>query len=102
MTLSYVLFLVLETLRPGFVVTTFSPHWFLGAALIFAAVDARSGQLSEKGSRIALVPAVMFGIVAGVLTWSLGKAFGDARLFLALAAAVLPVLSILVRRSLRS
>ena len=98
MTFAYAAFLGLEALQPGFVATAFSPHMLLAVSLAFGAVDALRMKGTTRVGAGSYAAALGVGFVFGVLAWSYGAAFADARLFLALAVAALPVVSLLVYR----
>lgn len=94
---SWIGFLLLEFLRPGFVTAVFSVHWFLLAAFICAGVSLfdtspfagpPTGQEWRKGG----VFSVVIGAILSILVWRIGAAFGDMRIFFALLAFVLPFL----------
>lgn len=94
---SWVGFLFLDFLRPGFVSQVFFVHWFLIAALACSGASLANtslamgslpaGKAGKGGGRIG---AILSGIVFAILVWRAGDAFGDLRIFLAILALVLP------------
>lgn len=109
----YLLLLLAEYLRPGFVATNGNVHWLWAAMVGWVMVDLglrrwrgdRSNRSNDRGDDQTSVCAVVcssilsmaFGILLGFIVWHVGEAFGGMRLLFAFAAAVTPVF--LVRSS---
>lgn len=93
--ISYIVFLLAEFLRPGFVSFIFSVHWFLLAMLIFGALTTFWPRASRfKPADLRLRPvllALAVGLILGIMVWRSGAAFGDWRIFVTLAVAVAPI-----------
>jgi hypothetical protein len=91
---SYLLFVVADFCRPGFVSYVFSVHWFAAAAIIFGALfvllpsTARFKPADRWFGPYAMALAV--GAILAVMLWRTGEVFGDWRVFLSLAALVGP------------
>jgi len=100
---SWIGFLFLDVLRPGFVSDVFFVHWFLLAAGVCAGVTLSSPDPSmaggvdrsdsspdmgrKGGGRIGVILA---GAILNLFVWRGGEVFGDLRIFLAMLAFVLP------------
>lgn len=99
---SYVVFLTLDWVRPGFVANVFSPHLFLLSAMVFGILWAR--HISPRPSSlfppffffIFLLP---FSFLLAVFAWVEGRPFGDWRILVTLVAFAVPWI---VTHSLRS
>lgn len=106
----YLVLLLSEYLRPGFVVTNGNVHWLWVVVMMWIVIDVwamkhrRLVTEDGEGSRgsflgrltVVIVLAVA-SLLLGLLVWRVGEAFGGMRLLFALAAAVTP--GILVRSS---
>lgn len=90
--ISYLLFWLLDALRPGFVARSFSVHLFLLAALAFG--FWWSITVKEYKDRPFLQLAVVFilGIILAVITWIAGDGLGGVRLLIALISLFVPFL----------
>lgn len=84
--ISYLIFLTLDWLRPGFVSNFLSPHLFLLAAIIFGIFYWR--QSPKKISFNFLLFPLSF--LLALFTWKEGRAFEDYRLLVTLIAFVVP------------
>ena len=94
--LTYLGLVFLEYLRPGFVANVFSVHWILVVAAVFGVWWYKDA--SDKSGRADLTLVTFVGLVFAALVWVEGSVFGDARLFIALAALVLPTFTLLALR----
>ena len=92
--LTYVVFLCLEYLRPGFVAHVFSVHWLLVVTAVFGAVWFRSSSVNRGGSWAVAVAGII-GLLAAIIVWTEGGVFGDARLFISVAVLCLPALALM-------
>ncbi len=86
---SYLFFLMLEYLRPGFVSNYLSVHLFLIPAIIFGILWARKSPSYPFSS--FLFP-LSISILFSVFTWREGRAFEDYRVLMTLVAFFLPML----------
>ena len=110
----YVVLLLAEYLRPGFVATNGNVHWLWAVMVGWVTVDLglkriwslRSSRLNDCredrvgiGGVFASIVSLGFGIILGFIVWHVGEAFGGMRLLFALVAAVTPFLLV---RSVRA
>ncbi len=86
--ISYVIFLTLDWLRPGFVSNVFSPHLFLFAAIVFGVLWARQQSLSNRG--FVWPFAIVAGLLLTLFTWTEGRELGDMRILVTFVAFLLP------------
>ena len=91
--ISYVFFLALDWLRPGFVANVFSPHLFLLAAIVFGILWAR--HISPRPSSLfppffLFLFILPFSLLLAIFAWSEGRSFGDWRILVALTAFLVP------------
>ena len=98
--LTYLGFLALDTLRPGFVSSAFSVHVLLIPVVVFAWGWSRES--SHSSVVLDRVSAVAFGLAAGYMVWVKGEAFGDMRLFLAIGVFLFPLLAFPAKRETSS
>lgn len=103
----YLVLLLAEYLRPGFVAKNGNVHWLWAVMVLWVAMDIglrrfwssrslhsndrESDRTSFGGVVWASVLSVIFGIFLGLIVWRLGEAFGGMRLLFAFAAAVTPL-----------
>ena len=90
---SYGVFAFADYVRPGFVSYQFSVHWLLLAAVVFGVLSVvlRPSMGAGKSGRLfTYVTQLMLSCALFFLVWSEGAVFGDARIFLALVAMLLP------------
>lgn len=93
--ISYVVFMTLDWLRPGFVSNFFSPHLFLLAALIFGILWSRRSSFQSQFSlpvRQAGITIFPIAILLAIFAWTEGRPFGDLRVLVTLVAFVVPFL----------
>lgn len=111
--ISYVVLLLAEYLRPGFVATNGNVHWLWVVMAGWVVGDGvlgignrrkgvgrsvlpdgdQDGHLvSFSGRILSLLFLFVFGSILGLIVWHIGEAFGGMRLLFALAAAVTPFL----------
>lgn len=88
---SYGMFWVLDTLRPGFVARSFSVHLFLLAALVFGVWWGIIMKEYTDRPWLQLAVAAVLGILLAVLTWNFGEGLGALRLLIAAFAVLIPV-----------
>jgi len=101
--LSYVLFLLADYVRPGFVSYVFSVHWFLLAAVVTGILWA-GRSFEQKEERLFATAwrwcwQLFFGCVLAMLVWQNGDVFGDLRIFITLVGFLIPWM---VMRALQS
>lgn len=103
----YLVLLLAEYLRPGFVATNGNVHWLWVAMVVWVAmdiglrrfwssrslysIDREEDRTSFGGVVWASMLLIVFGILLGFVVWRVGEAFGGMRLLFALAAAVTPL-----------
>ena len=90
---SYLFFLTLDWLRPGFVSDYLSAHLFLGAAFIFGILWARKATTPGGGRLLTVCFLLPLGLLLAVFAWKEGRPFGDLRLLVSLIAFVVPFLT---------
>lgn len=107
----YLVLLLAEYLRPGFVATSGNVHWLWVAMVLWVAIDiglkrfwfsrmlnsndGEDDRTSIGGAVWASIFPIAFGILLGLIVWHVGETFGGMRLLFAIVAAVVPF--ILVR-----
>lgn len=84
---TYILLLVLDTLRPGFVSSSFSVHLLLIPTLLFVVASRAASPPTPR-----LLVTIPLSLLLAFFVWSYGAVFGDFRLLLALATALIPFL----------
>lgn len=89
---TYILLLVLDTLRPGFVSSSFSAHLFLIPTFLFALASCRATPPFKGGAGGGWSLPLLTASLLSLTVWHFGSVFGDFRLLLALAAALIPFL----------
>ncbi len=88
---SYLMFLLAEYFRPGFVSFIFSVHWFLLPLFVFALLWMRFDSANMKTPRvIKFVLFIITSLLLFILVWRETEVLADARVFLALIAALTP------------
>lgn len=94
---SYIAFLALEWMRPGFVSNFLSPHLFLLAGLIFGVwwvmeEQKRPTSPTPMGRITGIIGLVALSFLLAWFAWHEGRPFGDFRVIVALIALGLPSL----------
>lgn len=86
----YLVLLLCEYLRPGFVSTNMNAHVVLLAAALFACAD----RSVIRRSRVLIhgVIAAVIGVVLALIVWHIGADFGVMRFWISLAVGVAPIL----------
>ncbi|HBL39902.1 TPA: hypothetical protein DDZ10_04535 [Candidatus Uhrbacteria bacterium] len=87
---TYLLLILAESLKPGFVSNYFSAHWLLLVSLVLFAGTVHRGKSLEISPWLGWVLTTVVAIVAGVVTWNLGEPLGSLRPILTLLALALP------------
>ena len=93
--ISYVVFMALDWLRPGFVSNFLSPHLFLLSAIIFGILWAHRSNLQSPNSITnfqSLFHIFLLGFLFAIFAWTEGRPFGDLRVLVTLVAFVVPFL----------
>ena len=96
---SYLVFLLADAIKPGFVSNYMSVHWFLFAAILFA---VWWGSQPRKVSHLSYVPyvlSVLLGFIAAILVWNLGTDLENFRILSSILAFLLPPIVLGVLRS---
>lgn len=89
---SYILFILADFWRPGFVSWVFSVHWLLLAAVIFGVLWAWSSEINEtrQNRLLGILLKLSLGVILLIVLWREGGVFGDFRIILALIGFFLP------------
>ena len=90
---SYLFFLLLEWMRPGFVSNFFSVHLFILAAIIFATWWSVKEKSNVSGSVLSIIyhlALILLSFLLFFFAWQEGRAFGDFRLLVAIVAFMVP------------
>lgn len=96
--ITYLLFLGVEALRPGFVARYFSPHICLLAIICFGAWWSFGPPASDR--RFGHWPlATLFGFFLSVIVWRLGSGFEAYRILMALLGFLVPLAVLVLIRS---
>lgn len=93
---AYLFFMYLDTIEPGVVSDVLSAHlWLLPLVVsgVWWAVVAKEDDEKKETRMLAVIAALLVGLVFGGLVWHNGDMFGDFRLLLALGAVALPMLA---------
>ena len=85
--LSYIMFWLADTVRPGFVARYFSVHIFLIAILFFALWWSRSVENYVDRPIVQRAVAALLGVGLAMLVWNVGKGLVGFR-FLTVALAL--------------
>jgi len=103
---SYLVFLLTDLIKPGFVSNYMSVHWFLFTAIIFTiwwstgthkrtTVDNRSVIYCVRNWSVASV----LGVLAAILVWKAGADLEEFRILSSILAFLLPSIVLGVLRS---
>lgn len=96
---SYVVFWLMDALRPGFVARSFSVHVFLLCAIGFGVWWGVKVQSYTDRPWVQMLTAGGFGFILAVITWRLGSGFDLFRPLMTLVALCVPwVVWLLIRR----
>lgn len=95
---SYLLFWMLDLVRPGFVARFFSVHIFLLGVIVFGVWWGTIVKEYADRPRVQQSIAFACGILCAVITWNLGTAFGGWRLIISVIAFAIPVLALRLMR----
>ncbi len=86
---TYVALLLAELIRPGFVVSTLSPHWLLLVVIIAAFAWTRTDNEQKVG--LIRYPILAFlSITLAIIIWKTGESLTDMRIIITLIALLLP------------
>lgn len=88
--LSYLGFLFVEYLEPGFVSNSFSVH-IIGA--LAAVLGVAWYPTAEREKKVGKIVPVVLGLIGALIVWNEGTMFGDFRALFAVGVLVLPLLS---------
>ncbi len=95
---AYLVFLLADFARPGFVSNYMSVHWWLFAVIIF--VFVWSARLEEVRDHpvVQWLVSVMAGIIAAIIVWKIGLKLEEFRILVTLIALILPMVLLGVLR----
>ena len=98
--ISYLVFLLAEYCKPGFVSNHMSVHWFLFAAIVFAIWWSKNHNLPKSGRPVIFwTISILFGLLAAILVWQVGADFQEFRILSLILAFLLPLTVLGVLRS---
>lgn len=97
--ISYIIFWLINAIRPGFVARYFSIHIFLLLCIIFGVWWRVSMKEYADRPIIQYLVSFLFGILFAVVTWKLGSGFQEYRLLIVLISFISPVLFLSLLRS---
>ncbi len=89
---SYVIFWLLDAMRPGFVSRSFSVHLFLLAAIMFGVWWGIVVKEYMDRPWVQMCVTGILGIVLAVIVWIFGEQFGLLRLLITLLSLFIPML----------
>ncbi|MBI2475231.1 hypothetical protein HYV69_02270 [Candidatus Uhrbacteria bacterium] len=90
--ISYVVFWILDILKPGFVARVFSVHIFLLSAIAFGIWWAIMVKEYTERPWFEMIIALVMGILLSVLVWIFGEGFGMFRFLVVIIAFFTPLL----------
>ncbi len=90
--ISYLLFWLFDSLRPGFVARSFSVHLFLLGAIGFGIWWGFIVKEYSDRPWAQLLVALILGMGLTVITWVFGEGLGAVRLLIAVTALFIPLL----------
>ncbi len=88
---SYVIFWLMDVVRPGFVARYFSVHIFLLGVIIFGVWWSRVVEEYTDRPLLQLIVAYSFGFILSVITWNSAKEMGVIRGVLVLISFLIPL-----------
>ncbi len=89
---SYLIFWLLDALRPGFVSRAFSVHLFLLLAFAFGLWWSVTVKKYTDRPLVQFGVVMILGIVLSVITWSSGQGLGTVRVLVSLVGLLTPVI----------
>lgn len=95
---SFVVFLFLDLLRPGFVAKTFSVHWFLLAAIVSGVWWAFVVKEKKEKKKLQLLVALFFGLIGLFVVWQFRADLSDFLVLVLPLAFLTPFLVIYLLR----
>ncbi|MBU0531122.1 MAG: hypothetical protein ABIG32_03065 [Candidatus Uhrbacteria bacterium] len=98
-TITYIVFLLSDVIKPGFVSNYMSVHWWLLAAIVFAGFWSVTLKKTHDHPIIQYIVAGILGIIAAIFTWKIGADLAEFRILVTLIAFVLPMTVLAVLRS---
>jgi len=99
--ISYLVFLLAEYIKPGFVSNYMSVHWFLLAVIVFAIWWGSQVKTVHDRASVQYVLSVLFGFILAILVWQVGADFHEFRILSSILALLLPPTMLGVLRSER-
>jgi len=98
--ISYLIFLLAEYIKPGFVSNYMSVHWFLLATTVFAIWWSTSHDFPKSRRPVSFwTISILFGVLAAVLVWQVGSDLAEFRILSSILALALPITVVGVLRS---
>tara|TARA_Y100000031_G_C8113545_1_gene334692 strand:+ start:152 stop:487 length:336 start_codon:yes stop_codon:yes gene_type:complete len=98
-TISYLVFLLADLIKPGFVSNYMSVHWFLLAAIVFAIWWGSRLESVRQRVSVQYAVSVLFGLIAAILVWKAGVDLEEFRILTVILAFALPSIILGVLRS---
>lgn len=96
----YLVLLLCEYLRPGFVSTGMNPHVLLLVLFAFSPfLSVAPSRPDHYTLRVTPYTLAILGIVLALIVWHIGGDFGVMRFWIAIAVGVSPMLFILAPRA---
>jgi|GEM_PF-1576158 len=92
--IGYLIFILAEYARHGFVSFIFSPHLFLIAILVFGLWWGLEGnyQTNKFSGLFSWLGLLLASLILFIIVWKEGEVFGDSRVIAALIAFCLPAI----------
>ncbi|MFH1142127.1 MAG: hypothetical protein ABIH67_04145 [Candidatus Uhrbacteria bacterium] len=97
--ISYLVFLLAEYIKPGFVSNYMSVHWFLLATIVFAIWWGSQVKTAHDRASVQYIVSGLFGLVLAILVWQVGSELHEFRILSLILALTLPIVVLGVLRS---
>jgi hypothetical protein len=97
--ISYIVFLLAELVKPGFVTNYMSVHWFLLTTILFAVWWGSLVKAKRSNKHVSFAVSIFLGLVLAVLVWQYGTDLAEFRILSSILALFLPPIVLGVLRS---